>query len=159
MDDIASETADYIALRRLQDAYADIATRRAWSELHDIFLPDVVVTVDRRVASPLEMAGPDAVGEFIGNAIAHLDFFEFVILNTRVFLNHEGDPDQATARMYINELRHDADAGRFTHAYGIYHDVYRRRGGQWWFSRRRYHSLARTGRDAEVFAFPEGNLF
>jgi SnoaL-like domain len=155
----AAETIDYIALRRLQDAYADIASRRAWNELHEIFLPEVTVSVDRRTGSPLEMTGPTAVGEFIGNAIAHMDFFEFVILNTRIFLNHDGDPDKAAARMYINELRHDRDAGRFTHAYGIYHDVYQRRDDRWWFAQRRYSSLARTGRDAEVFDFPAGNMF
>jgi hypothetical protein len=159
MDTIAAETIDYIALRRLQDAYADISTRRAWSELHEIFLPEVTVSVDRRTGSSLEMVGPTAVGEFINNAIAHLDFFEFVILNTRIFLNHDGDPDQAAARVYINELRHERDPGRFTHAYGVYHDVYRRRDGRWWFAQRRYSSLARTGRDAEVFDFPDSNLF
>ena len=156
---MTSETIDYIALRRLQNAYADISTRRTWAELHEIFLPDAVVSVDRRNAAPLEMVGPQAIGEFIGNAIAHLDFFEFVILNTRIFLHHEGDPDQAAARMYINELRHDSANGRFTHAYGIYHDLYRRHDHRWWFARRTYHSLARTGRDADVFAFPENTLF
>jgi len=31
MDPELRETVDYIALRRLQNAYADIVTRRAWA--------------------------------------------------------------------------------------------------------------------------------
>ena len=35
MEPELQETIDYIAVRRLQNAYADIVTRRAWAELHD----------------------------------------------------------------------------------------------------------------------------
>jgi len=150
---------DYVAIRRLQDAYADIATRRAWGELEEIFLPDVRVTLDRRTLEPLVLDGPHAVGEFIGTAIAGLDFFEFVILNTRVVLRHGGDDDRAAARMYMNELRHDATSGQWTTVYGVYHDVHRRVDGTWWFAERRYHTLARTGRGFDTFAFPGGDLW
>ena len=151
------ETVDYIALRRLQNAYADIVTRRAWAELHDIFVPDLELVLDTRRDEPLRLHGPQAVGDFIGNAIAEFDFFEFVILNTRVFLNHTtgGDPDVATARMWMNELRHESAAGgRWTLAYGLYQDTFRRIDGKWWFAGRRYQSLARTARDFDVFPFP-----
>jgi len=158
MDPLAQETIDYVGVRRLQQAYADIVTRRAWTELHDVFLPDATVAIDRRSGEPLDLAGPQAVGDFISASIAGLEFFEFVILNTRIFLRHEGDDDLAAARMYINELRHERDSGRWAHAYGIYHDRYQRVDGRWWIARRRYHSLARTGRDFEVFAFPTGDL-
>jgi hypothetical protein len=158
MDPLAQETIDYVGVRRVQQAYADIVTRRAWSELHDVFLPDITVVIDRRVGDPLELVGPQAVGDFISTSIAELEFFEFVILNTRIWLRHDGNDDVAVARMYINELRHHRDTGRWTHAYGIYHDRYQRIDGRWWFARRRYHSLARTGRDFEVFAFPAGDL-
>jgi hypothetical protein len=57
MDAMTADAIDYIALRRLQSAYADISTRRAWAELHEIFLPEAVVSVDRRNAAPLEMVG------------------------------------------------------------------------------------------------------
>ncbi len=150
---------DYVAIRRLQDAYADIATRREWAELEEIFLPDVRVTLDRRTIEPLVLEGPRAVGEFIGTAIAGLDFFEFVILNTRVVHGHRGDGDCAAARMYMNELRHDATSGQWTTVYGVYHDVHRRVGGRWWFAERRYHTLARTGRGVDTFAFPTGELW
>lgn len=148
-DSLNADTIDYIAIRRLQDAYADIVTRRAWSELHEIFVADIEVSVDRRAGSPLTFNGPDQIGQFIAGQIDHMDFFEFVILNTRVFQNVGGDSDHAIARMYINELRHEH--GRFTHAYGLYRDDYRRIGNRWWFTRRRYQSLARTG--PEFLAF------
>ena len=38
--DLAQETIDYIAVSRLHHAYADIATRRAWGELDEIFVPE-----------------------------------------------------------------------------------------------------------------------
>ena len=152
-----AETVDYIAVRRLQDAYADIVTRRAWPELADIFLPDLRLTLDRRTLEPLVLHGPAAIGDFIGQAIGGLDFFEFVILTSVVTLGHGGDGNVAVARMYMNELRHDATSGQWTTVYGVYHDVHRRIDGRWWFAARRYHTLARTGRAMETFAFPEGD--
>jgi hypothetical protein len=157
MEPELQETIDYIAVRRLQNAYADIVTRRAWAELHDIFVPDLEVVLDTRRGEPLQLRGPQAVGDFIGNAIAEFDFFEFVILNTRVFLNHGngGDPDVASARMWMNELRHEqAAGGRWTLAYGLYQDEFRRIDGRWWFTGRNYQSLARTARDFDVFPIP-----
>ena len=41
-----NEMADFIAIQRLQASYADIVTRREWSELEQIFLPDATVTID-----------------------------------------------------------------------------------------------------------------
>lgn len=60
--------------------------------------------------------------------------------------------------MYINELRHDEASGRFTHAYGLYRDDYVRVDGQWWFARRRYQSLARTGTEFDTFGLPPSDL-
>jgi len=156
---VDAETVDYIAVRRLQDAYADIVTRRAWGELEGIFLPGARLSLDRRTVEPLVLEGPRAIGEFIGTAIAGLDFFEFVILNSIVALRHQGDGDRAAARMYMNELRHDAASGQWTTVYGVYHDVHRRVDGRWWFAERRYHTLARTGRALDTFAFPAGELW
>lgn len=155
MDDTAlRDTVDHVAVRRLQAAYADIVTRRAWPELADVFLPDATVTVDRRAGDPLVLTGPGAVGDFIGGAIGRFSFFEFVILNVHLTLRVSGDPDVATARMYMCELRQERDGGRFTTAFGLYQDRYRRQDGRWWFDRRWYHSLARTSQDLDVFPFP-----
>jgi hypothetical protein len=148
------DTIDYIAIRRLQDTYADIVNRRAWTEFSDVFAPGAMVVVDKRDGAPLELAGAHAVGAFIGAAIERYEFFEFVVLNTRVFLHADGDDDQATARVYINELRHTRDLGEWSTAYGLYQDRYARIDGQWRIARRRYHSLARTSRDFDVFDHP-----
>jgi SnoaL-like domain len=151
---VDAETVDYVAIRRLQDAYADIVTRRAWSELEEIFRPDVRMTLDLRTLEPLVLDGPGAIGEFIGTTIAGLDFFEFVVLNSVVQLGHGADADRAVARLYMNELRHDATSFQWTTVYGVYHDVHRRVDGRWWFAERRYHTLARTGPAVDAFAFP-----
>ena len=148
--DALQETIDYVAISRLQSAYADVVNRRTWTELADLFLPDAPVRVDTVTNPVVDLAGPGALGEFIGGAIARFEFFEFVILNTRVDIAG----DAARGRVFMCELRQDAGSGRFTRAFGVYHDDYRRVDGRWWFAARRYQSLARSGR-GEVFRFPE----
>jgi hypothetical protein len=74
-----------------------------------------------------------------------------VVLNARVYFDAEADA--ARARVFMCELRQERETGAFTRAFGVYHDHYRRRDDRWWFARRRYQSLARSG--GEVFAFPE----
>ncbi|HEX7096960.1 MAG TPA: nuclear transport factor 2 family protein [Acidimicrobiales bacterium] len=159
MDDITLDAVDaatlreavnYIAIRRLQQAYADTVTRRAWPELRELFRSDAEVVIDKRDGSPIVLVGPDAVGEFIGAAIAQFEFFEFVILNTRIDI----DGDRASARLWMQELRQD-HSGRWTNAYGLYVDQHERVDGRWWFAGRHYRSLARTARDNDVFGIPE----
>lgn len=148
------DTVDYVAITRLQSAYADIVNRRAWRELADLFLADAPVHVDTVTNPAVELVGPDALGEFIATAIARYDFFEFVMLNTHVELRVDDDTDAARARVFMCELRQDRESGRFTRAFGLYHDDYRRVEGRWWFARRAYRSLARSGR-SEVFGLAE----
>jgi len=157
MDDAAvAETVDYVAIRRLQSRYADVVTRNAWPELDDLFLPDTTIEVDTRSAEPMRFTGPGALGEFIAGAITKFDFFEFVILNTVIDLGASGDPDAATGRMYMCELRTDQATGAWVSSYGVYNDRYTRRDSRWWFAHRQYHSLARTDPEGttEVFEFP-----
>jgi len=154
MPDALQETIDYVAITRLQNAYADAVTRRAWAEFGDMFLPDAPVRVDTVTNAVIELVGAQQVGDFIGSAVERFEFFEFVPLSTRVTLRVGGDPDVAAARLYICELRQDAASGHSTQAFGVYRDDYRRVDGRWWFARRAYQSLARSGR-GEVFAFPE----
>ena len=153
-DDGLQETVDYVAITRLQNAYADTVTRRAWPEFDDMFLPGAPVRVDTVTNPVIELVGPQQVGDFIGAAVERFEFFEFVPLSTRVALRVGGHPDHATGRLYICELRQEATSGAFTRAFGVYRDDYRRVDGRWWFARRDYQSLARSGR-GEVFAFPE----
>jgi SnoaL-like domain len=154
VSDLLQETIDYTAICRLQSAYADSVSRRAWSELEDLFVPSATITVDTVSSAPIEIVGPTALGDFISGAVERFEFFELVILNTRVDLRHGGDADTARARQFTCELRQDLSNGRWTNAFGVYHDEYARLDERWWFARRRYQSLARTGR-AEIFPFPQ----
>jgi len=148
------ESVDYLAVRRLQDAYADVVTRRAWPELEELFAPDCEIVVDTRAGDPRVLVGPNALGEFISGAIERFSYFQFVVLGSRVDVVGHG-PDAASARLYMCELRQSAADGNQSIAYGVYHDDYVRAPGGFRFARRRYHSLARTGSDLSVFPFPD----
>jgi SnoaL-like domain len=147
------ETLDYVAICRLQAAYADAVTRRAWSELDPLFLGDAPISVDTVTSSPIELVGAAGIGDFISGAIERFEFFELVILNVHATVDAD-DADTARSRSFTCELRQDVASGHWTNAFGVYHDDLRRVEGRWRYARRRYQSLARTGR-AEVFPFPE----
>jgi hypothetical protein len=138
-----------LAVGRLQAAYGDAVTRRAWDDVREMFEPDAVVAIDTRTRAPFTLDGPNAVADFIERSLDGFAFFTFAILNAVA----EVDGDSATGRVYICELRHD-HAGQWTQAYGLYQDRYVRRAGQWRFARRQYHSLARTGARTESFPLP-----
>jgi hypothetical protein len=158
------DTRDYVAITRLQAAYADVVNRRAWAELVELFDAAALIRVDTVTAEAREFAGPEALGEFIGGAIERFDFFEFVILNTVVAVDG-GDPSFATGRVFMCEIRRDHASEEFSIAFGVYHDRYRRDGAplgaragergwsRWRFARRDYQSLART-EPPGAFSFP-----
>lgn len=147
------DTVDYTAIARLQDTYADLVTRRAWPELGDLYRPNCTLHLDTVTNPQRDIVGPEAVGEFIGSAMERFEFFEFVILNRRIELRSGGDVDAAIARIFMCELRQDSDSGRRTTAFGLYRDSYVRVEGRWWFSDRRYRSLARTAEPDAEFDF------
>jgi hypothetical protein len=157
--DVMQETIDYIAVNRLQTAYADIATRRAWDELDEIFVADIPISINLRDRDAYEFEDRDAFREFVSAAVDRFEFFEFVILNTRVYLNYEGNPDAAVARMYMSELRQDHAERRWSVVYGVYHDQFHRLDDRWWFVSRNYSSLARPAKDVEAFDFPSPEPF
>ena len=154
MDPLDQEMLDYVAVCRLQAAYADAVTRRAWPELEGLFLPDAPVTVDTVTNAPLEFVGAAGIGGFISGAIERFEFFELVILNVHL-VDGAGGADTARSRTFTCELRQEGASGHWTNAFGVYRDDLRRLDGRWRYARRRYQSLARTGR-SEVFPFPEG---
>lgn len=146
----AAGTASVVAIQRLQAAYGDAITRRAWDEVAALFEPAAVVHIDTRTREPFSLAGPEAVVAFIERSLESFAFFEFALLNAVVDLT---TADTATGRVYICELRHDT-AGEWTQAYGLYRDDYARRDGAWRIAGRRYRSLARTGPTIESFGVP-----
>lgn len=150
---MTTETDDVVALWRLQAAYADVVTRRAWSELHDLFLPATAVVVDTVTAPARTFVGPDEFGAFVAAAIERYDHFAFVILNTVVDVDPPGD---ARGRIFMCEIRHEAATDAWHNAYGVYEDTYRRVDGRWWIADRRYRSMARTGPVPAVPGLPPG---
>ncbi|HEX3824756.1 MAG TPA: nuclear transport factor 2 family protein [Mycobacteriales bacterium] len=149
------ETRDVVALWRLLSSYADVVTRRAWSELTDLFVADASIEVDTVTAAPRHFDRPAALGEFIGAALERFDHFEFVILN-RVFDFDPTDPDVARGRVFMSEIRREKATGEWSTTYGLYQDSYRRSEGRWWFADRHYRSLARTGSNEGAFGLPDG---
>lgn len=140
----------YIAITRMQADYADIVSRRAWSELDAIFEPDAKIHLDL-ITQGMDFTGPGEIGSFIAGSIEQFEFFQFVILNSVVRVQDESN---ATGRMYMSELRQHGASGGWSTIHGVYHDTYRKdAAGNWRFAARDYQSLARTGR-SEIFPFP-----
>ena len=114
----------------------------------------IAIAIDRRAGDPLRLVGGAEVGAFIGSAIAHFSFFEFVILNAHIAFPDGVDAGTAVCRLFMCELRQDETTERFTTAFGLYHDRYVLETGRWWFAERRYHSLARHSGVLDVFSLP-----
>ena len=143
-------TRAVVALHRIQAAYADAVTRRDWAHVRSLFEADATVRIDTRTREPFTLEGPQAITEFIADAIRRFTFFEFTILNATV----EVDGDEATGRVYICELRGDED-GAWSEAYGLYRDRDQRRDGDWRIAGRRYASMARRlPSRTELFTLP-----
>ncbi len=133
-----------MAIRRLLDAYADVVCRSEWDELDDLFDPDVSITIAKAGGDHLEVAGTAAFARFVGPAVGAFDFFVFQILNARIEFVAE---HRATSRMFMTEIRQVGDT--FSQVYGRYDDTFGRIDGRWWFTERRYRTLARTA-DAAI---------
>ncbi len=148
-------TDDVVALGRLQARYADVISRRAFSELTDLFRPDAVVAIDTVTRPEQRIVGPEDFGFFVAAAIERYDHFTFVTLNA--VIDVEGD--EATGRIFMCEIRHERDSDSWQNAHGIYQDRYVRVDGWWWFAARRYRSLARTGPGGEILGLPPPTWF
>ena len=148
----SEETAALVAVHRLQAAYGDAVSRRAWDDVASLFTPDAVVDIDVRDPSrpPIHLDGPAAIVDFVARALEQFAFFEFVLLNAVADVQGDG----ATGRVHLCEIRHGHD-DVWSQAFGLYQDRYRRRDGGWSIAARRYSSLARRGPAAGSFAMPE----
>ena len=145
----ASDTAALVAIGRLQAAYGDAVTLRAWDDLRALFEPDATVRIETHTRDPFTLEGPDGVADFVERSLEQFAFFSFSILNAVA----EVDGHAGWGRVHLCELRHHVD-GSWTQAYGLYQDRYRRRDGTWRIASRRYSSLARLGERVESFPRP-----
>jgi SnoaL-like domain len=130
----------YLAVERLQRAYADIVTRRAFVEAASIFTPDANISFDTHSAEVFEIAGPVEFGEFGTKMTAGFAFYEYVPLNFVVTVAPDGT---ASGRSYSLEVAESEQSREWIEFYGVYDDEYRVFQGEWRFSKRRYRTYAR----------------
>jgi hypothetical protein len=150
------DTRDYLAITRLQAAYGDAVTRQAWDELVPMFLSDCPVRLDLHRGEVIGKVGPREIGDLIARSIERFEFFAFTLQNTVVVVDDDGQA--ASGRLYVQELRQERDGHRWTTAFGLYRDRYRKVDGAWRFAAREYTSLARSaadGRGMDVFPIPD----
>jgi hypothetical protein len=147
---MADDTEAYVAITRLQASYADVVTRRAWSELEPLFEPEARVHIAPAGRDPIDVIGSKALGEFIAAAVDRFEFFQFVPLNTVVELGADGT---AIGRLYLLEVRQARETHEWSEAFGLYEDGYAQRDGQWRFAARNYRSLARRTGDEPASVF------
>jgi hypothetical protein len=157
-DEVRAAVA-HSAITRLQAAYGDAVTRRAWDELGDMFVPGCPVRLDLRRGEPIETTGPDGIARFIERAVERFEFFAFTVVNAAIEV--APDAESAGARLYIRELRQGRGPdGGWSTAYGLYRDTYARdpADGRWRFASRDYATLARSADEAagtgQMVTFP-----
>ena len=130
----------YLAITRLQNTYADIATRMAWPEMRTIALPDAVFTFDLRMGEVIELDGPEALAAFGARACASFAFYNYLPLNSVVTVTSDSS---ATGRFYSLEVGVDRTSGAWVEFYGRYDDRYANADGEWKFAGRAFQTMAR----------------
>ncbi len=143
------ETQDYLAIQRLQRAYADVATRGAWQEVAALLTPDAGISFDTRSGRVFEIQGAEEFGAFGARMTGGFGFYEYIPLN---FVVEFGD-GVAHGRSYSLEVAQDAGSGAWIEFYGVYDDDYARIDGVWRFTARRYRTYGRRT-DGRLEAFP-----
>ncbi len=150
MHNDADDQMAYIAITRMQADYADIVSRRAWSELDAIFEPEAKIHLDL-ITKGMDFTGPGRDRQLhrrVDRAVRVLP------VRHPEFGRARAGRVQRTGRMYMSELRQHGASGGWSTIHGVYHDTYRKdSAGNWRFAARDYQSLARTGR-SEIFPFP-----
>src|SRR3954463_13603139 len=117
----SGETDAYIAIDRLQRAYADVATRLAWDEAPTLLTPDAHITFDTRTGQPFEIHGATAFAEFGAKMVGVFGFYEYIPLNFVVTIAADGT---ATGRTWSLEVGEEVQSGAWVEFYGSYDDEY-----------------------------------
>ena len=82
---MAADDLVYLAITRLLGRYADIATRKAWSEFAPLAEPDARFTFDT-ARGVVEVVGPEAFAAFGAQSLEGFSFYEYIPLNVVVKL-------------------------------------------------------------------------
>ena len=138
MDD--DDATAYLAIERLQRAYADIATRGAWDELSAIATPDAHFTFEVRGARAIEIVGPAEFAAFGSRSNERFSFYVYIPLNFVVTIGNDGT---ATGYSYSREVAEERDSGEWAEFYGTYEDEYAYFEATWRFARRHYRTYGR----------------
>lgn len=144
MPALDDDTEAYIAITRLQRAYADISSRHAWDEMEALATPDARFAYHTK-NGVFEVQGGAAFAE-LGPRMS--DQFSFHLLIPSNFVVSIGSNGTARGRSYLMELNEERESGVWNEVYGIYHDEYTLYEGRWLFSRREYrpHGRRSAGR-------------
>jgi len=146
----------YLAITRLQHAYADVCTRRAWQEAASIITPDARLSWDIGSGEPIAVVGVAAFSEFGARATKGFSFYQYIPLNSVATVASDGT---ARGRAYALEVAEVRDSGDWVSIYGLYHDDYALLDGAWRFARRHYQTIGRrTNERMESFPIEDGPL-
>lgn len=137
---MTAEVFAYIAIQRLLNRYADVATRGAWHEAASLLTPDCRLTFDTRSGRVFEIDGAAGLGEFGAKVTGAFSFYEHTCQNFVVTIGPHGT---AAGRSYSLEVAEDAKTGDWIEFYGVYNDEYVLLEDRWLFSRREYRTHAR----------------
>jgi hypothetical protein len=145
----------YIAIARLQNAYADISTRHAWDEMEALATPDARFSFHTK-GGLFEVEGGAAFAELGPRMSEQFSFHLLVPVNFVVVVGTDGT---AQGRSYLLELNEDRESGTWNEVFGTYSDDYVLYEGTWRFSRREYSPFGRrSGGRLEAFPLPDGWL-
>jgi hypothetical protein len=156
MSVMTDEALAYIAIAQLQGRYADISTRRAWSELAAVAIPSARFSFDTRHGL-YEIEGAAAFAEAGAQLADRFTFNNFIPTNFVVTFAPDGT---AHGRSYCLEAAQERESGEWIEHFGMYEDEYALFEGEWRFSRRHYRTLARrtAAGPAEIFPLEPPSL-
>jgi hypothetical protein len=151
---VDDEDSAYLAIQRLQRAYADVATRGAWGEAASLATPDARFTFDTRSGQVFEIEGADEFAAFGARMNQRFRFYEYIPLNFVVTILGDGT---AHGRSYSLEVAEDGETGGWNEFFGVYRDGYAIFEGTWRFASRHYQTYGRRT-DGRLQAFPLGTM-
>lgn len=134
-----ADDAAYLAIVRLQRAYADISTRRAWGEMGSVATPDTRFIYHTQ-SGVMEAKGVEQFAAMGEQTAGRYAFTMILPLNSVVT---ECSAGRAKGRCYFVELTEPVGSSDWLEVYGVYEDEYVEGDAGWRISRREYKPLAR----------------